>query len=70
MIPEAEFLGPIERTIRQLLVGLAILILAAGIISAWIARRVIATPLIVVVDELQATSHASISKRCGDTPRA
>ena len=30
VIPEAEFLGPIETTIRRLLVGLAILILAAG----------------------------------------
>ncbi len=28
VIPEAEFLGPIERTIRQLLIGLAILIVA------------------------------------------
>jgi adenylate cyclase len=53
VIPEAEFLGPIERTIRQLLIGLALLILAAGVISAWLARRVIATPLILVVDELK-----------------
>src|SRR6266481_1024672 len=53
VIPEAEFLGPIETTIRHLLIGLAILILAAGILSAWLARRVIATPLITVVDELK-----------------
>src|SRR6266403_2345168 len=53
VIPEAEFLGPIETTIRHLLIGLAILILAAGIFSAWLARRVIATPLITVVDELK-----------------
>jgi adenylate cyclase len=53
VIPEAEFLGPIERTIRRLLVGLAILILAAGILSAWLVRRVIAQPLISVVDELK-----------------
>src|SRR5260221_487509 len=33
VIPEAEFLGPIETTIRQLLIGLAILLVAAGIIS-------------------------------------
>ena len=43
VIPEAEFLGPIETTIRHLLIGLAILILAAGVLSAWLARRVIAT---------------------------
>jgi adenylate cyclase len=62
VIPEAEFLGPIERTIRQLLIGLAILILAAGIISAWLARRVIATPLIVVVDELKHVARFDLDK--------
>ena len=62
VIPEAEFLGPIERTIRQLLIGLAILILVAGIISAWLARRVIATPLIVVVDELKHVVRFDLEK--------
>ena len=33
VIPEAEFLGPIETTIRHLLIGLALLILAAGLLS-------------------------------------
>ena len=53
VIPEAEFLGPIETTIRRLLVGLAVLIVAAGILSAWLARRLIAKPLITVIDELK-----------------
>ena len=53
VIPEAEFLGPIETTIRHLLIGLAILIAAAGMLSAWLARRFIAKPLITVVDELK-----------------
>ena len=53
VIPEAEFLGPIETTIRRLLVGLAILILVAGILSAWVARRIIAKPLNTVLDELK-----------------
>jgi len=53
VIPEAEFLGPIEATIRKLLIGLAILVVAAAILSAWLARRVIAAPLITVVDELK-----------------
>jgi adenylate cyclase len=52
VIPEAEFLGPIETTIQRLLIGLAVLILAAGVLSAWLARRVIAEPLLTVVDEL------------------
>ncbi len=62
VIPEAEFLGPIERTIRQLLIGLAILILAAGVVSAWIARRVIATPLILVVDELKHVARFDLEQ--------
>jgi adenylate cyclase len=53
VIPEAEFLGPIETTIRRLLIGLVFLVIAAGIVSAWLARRVIARPLITVVDELK-----------------
>src|SRR3954453_12299638 len=62
VIPEAEFLGPVERTIRQLLMGLAVLILAAGIVSAWLARRIIATPLIVVVDELKHVARFDLDK--------
>jgi adenylate cyclase len=53
VIPEAEFLGPIETTIRRLVIGLVFLVIAAGILSAWLARRVIAKPLITVVDELK-----------------
>jgi adenylate cyclase len=62
VIPEAEFLGPIEATIRRLLIGLAILILAAGIVSAWLARHVIATPLIMVVDELRHVARFDLEK--------
>src|SRR5207237_3017730 len=62
VIPEAEFLGPIERTIRQLLVVLAILILAAGIVSAWLARRVIARPLIMLVDEVTHVARFDLDK--------
>src|SRR5258705_421598 len=62
VIPEAEFLGPIERTIRQLLIWLAILIVAAGIVSAWLARRVIATPLIMVVDEVKHVARFDLEK--------
>jgi adenylate cyclase len=53
VIPEAEFLGPIETTIRYLLIGLALLIIIAGILSAWLARRIIAGPLITVVGEIK-----------------
>ena len=53
VIPEAEFLGPVEATIRKLLIGLGILVVAAAMLSAWLARRVVARPLITVVDELK-----------------
>jgi adenylate cyclase len=53
VIPEAEFLGPIEATIRRLLIGLGILVAAAAILSAWLARGAVAKPLITVVDELK-----------------
>src|SRR5260370_12835455 len=62
VIPEAELLGPIERTIRQLLIGLAILIVAAGIISTWLAPIVIATPLIMVVDDLKHVARFDLEK--------
>ena len=53
VIPEAEFLGPVEATIRKLLIGLGILVVAAAVLSAWLARHVVARPLITVVDELK-----------------
>jgi adenylate cyclase len=53
VIPEAEFLGPVEATIRKLLIGLGVLVVAAAMLSAWLARRVVAGPLITVVDELK-----------------
>jgi adenylate cyclase len=62
VIPEAEFLGPIERTIQHLLIGLAFLILAACMVSTWLAGRVIATPLIVVVDELKHVARFDLEK--------
>jgi adenylate cyclase len=62
VIPEAEFLGPVEATIRKLLVGLAVLVVGAGIISAWLVRRVIATPLLHVVDELKHVARFDLEK--------
>lgn len=53
VVPESEFLGPVQKTIRQLLIGLAALIVGAGIFSAWLAQRLIAAPLIKVVNEIK-----------------
>jgi len=53
VVPESEFLGPVKKTIRHLLFGLAVLIVCAGISSAWLAQRLIAAPLIKVVNEIK-----------------
>jgi adenylate cyclase len=62
VIPEAEFLGPIEMTIRNLVIGVGILVIVAAILSAWLARRVVAAPLITVVDELKHVERFELSQ--------
>ncbi len=52
VIPEKEFLGPVQETTRRLLIGLAALVVAAGLLSAWLARRIIGSPLVKVAAEL------------------
>ena len=47
---------------RRLLIGLAFLVIASGILSAWLARRVIAQPLIIVVDELRHVERFELDK--------
>ncbi len=53
VVPESEFLGPVRKTIRQLVIGLAVFVVVAGILSAWIAQRLIAAPLVRVVGEIK-----------------
>jgi adenylate cyclase len=53
VIPEAEFLGPVETTLRRLIIGLAIGALLAALFSAMLARSVIAAPLARVVGEIR-----------------
>ncbi len=53
VIPEQEFLGEVEATTRHLLIGLVIVIVLAGLLSAWLARRIIAAPLIKIAGELK-----------------
>jgi adenylate cyclase len=56
VIPEAEFLGPVETTLRRLIIGLAAGALLAAALSAVLARSVIVTPLSRVVGETCAGS--------------
>ena len=53
IIPEAEFLGPVETTLRRLIIGLAIGAVLAALLSAMLARSVIAAPLTRVVREIR-----------------
>jgi adenylate cyclase len=53
VIPEAEFLGPVETTLRRLIIGLAAGALLAAALSAVLARSVIVTPLSRVVGEIR-----------------
>lgn len=53
VIPEAEFLGPVETTLHRLILGLAIGAVLAALASAMLARSVIAAPLSRVVGELR-----------------
>src|SRR4029077_14812379 len=53
VIPEAEFLGGIEQTMRRLTIGLAALVLCAVAVSTWLARHLIAVPLAKVAAELR-----------------
>jgi adenylate cyclase len=62
VVPESEFLGPVQETIRKLLIGLAILIVIAGLLSAWLAQRLIAAPLIKVVNEVRHVERFDLDK--------
>ena len=62
VIPEAEFLGDVERTTRRLLAGSAVVIVIAGLLSAWLARRIIATPLIRIAAELKHVERFELDR--------
>lgn len=52
VIPEAEFLGDIQATTTRLAFGILALVIAAGALSAWLGRRLIARPLGAVAGEI------------------
>lgn len=62
VIPEAEFLGPVETTLRRLIVGLAVGALLAALLSAMLARSVIAAPLARVVGEIRHVESFSLDQ--------
>jgi adenylate cyclase len=62
VIPEAEFLGPVETTLRRLIVGLAAGALLAALLSAMLARSVIAAPLARVVGEIRHVENFALEE--------
>jgi adenylate cyclase len=62
VIPEAEFLGPVETTLRRLIVGLAAGALLAALLSAMLARSVIAAPLARVVGEIRHVENFELDR--------
>ena len=62
VIPEAEFLGPVETTLRKLIIGLAVGALLAALLSAMLARSVIAAPLARVVGEIRHVESFALDK--------
>jgi adenylate cyclase len=62
VIPEAEFLGPVETTLRRLIVGLAAGALLAALLSAILVRSVIAGPLARVVGEIRHVESFALAQ--------
>src|SRR5215471_2461031 len=62
VIPEAEFLGPVEATLRRLIIGLAAGALLAAALSAVLARSVIAAPLTRVVGEIRHVENFALDQ--------
>ena len=62
VIPEAEFLGPVETTLRRLIIGLAAGALLAALLSAMLVRSVIAAPLARVVGEIRHVESFELEK--------
>jgi adenylate cyclase len=62
VVPESEFLGPVRNTIRNLQLALAVLIVIAGLLSAWVGQRMIAVPLIKVVREVRHIERFDLDK--------
>jgi adenylate cyclase len=62
VIPEAEFLGPVETTLRRLIGGLAAGALLAALLSAMLARSVIAVPLARVVGEIRHVENFALEE--------
>ena len=62
VLPEEEFLGPIEETTRRLVIGLGLALMVFAAISVWLARSLIAAPLANVAGELEHVERFELSE--------
>ncbi len=62
IIPEAEFLDEIDRTILRVVLGLAFFLFTAGVIVAVFARRFIADPVGRIADDLRLVEHFELEE--------
>ena len=62
VIPESEFIGPVEQTIRQLVLVVIGLILLAAVSSVLMVQRLIVTPLLRVSDELRRVERFELEQ--------
>lgn len=62
VIPEDEILGPVNTTIAQIAAGIVAAIAIAALISAWLAQRIIAAPLLKVGGELQTIQRFELER--------
>jgi adenylate cyclase len=62
VIPESEFLGEIDATMRRLSLGIVMLVLAAGALSVWLGRGLIARPLAAVAGQLDHVERFELDR--------
>ena len=62
IIPESEFLGEIERTTRRLVLAVLGLVLVAGVVSTWVARRLFAEPIRAIVGDLRQVENFTLDR--------
>jgi adenylate cyclase len=62
IVPEAEFLGPIDATIRRVALGLAVFVAAASLLGVIVARRLLAVPIARVVEDLALVERFELER--------
>jgi adenylate cyclase len=62
IVPEADFLGEIERTTERVLVGLILFALALGLVVAVVAQRILANPVAALIADLRNVERFALDR--------